>query len=103
MTGLGHAPTKGARNGWTKKLADVQKKGMIICAAAQTIYGRLDPLVYSNGRELLGTGIIYLEDMLSETAFVKLGWVLGHKEWKNKVKEKMLENFAREFSDRLEE
>ena len=41
--------------------------------------------------------------MLPETAFVKLGWVLGHKEWKNKVKEKMLENFAREFSDRLEE
>ena len=51
------------------------------------------------------TGIIYLEDMLAETAYVKLGWVLGHEEWtKNKgvVKEKMLENFAREFSDRLE-
>lgn len=106
MTGLGHAPTKGARKSWTKKLVDVQKRGMIICAAAQTIYGRLDPLVYSNGREMLETGIIYLEDMLSETALVKLGWVLGHKEWakdKEKVKEMMLKNIAGEFSERLEE
>ena len=106
MSGLGHAPSKRARKSWTKKLKEVQKKGLIICASAQTIYGRLDPLVYSNGRELLGTGIIYLEDMLSETALIKLSWVLGHKEWakdKKIVKEKMLENFAGELNDRLEE
>ena len=104
LSGLGHAPTLRARKGWTKKLKEVQKKGLIVCAAAQTIYGRLDPLVYSNGRELLETGIIYLEDMLAETAYVKLGWVLGHKEWATsteKVKEKMLENFAGEFNKRL--
>ena len=43
--------------------------------------------------------------MLSETAFVKLSWILGHKEWaknKNIVKEKMLENFSHEINDRLE-
>ncbi len=106
MSGLGHAPTNRARKSWTKKLKDIQKKGIVICAAAQTIYGRLDPLVYSNGRELLGTGIIYLEDMLAETALVKLAWVLGHKEWaKNKeiVKEKMLYNFRHELNNRLKE
>ncbi len=67
---------------------------------------RLDSWVYSNGRELAKTGIIYLEDMISETALVKLGWVLGHEEWaksKEKVREKMLENISGEFSDRLEE
>ncbi len=104
MSGLGHAPTKRSRNSWIKKLKEVQKK-MIVCAASQTIYGRLDPLVYSNGRELLETGIIYLEDMLAETALIKLGWVLGHKEWaksKEKVKEKMLENISGEFNDWLE-
>jgi len=102
VLGLGHL----IRKGWLKKIKELTKKGIIICATAQTIYGRLNPLVYSTGRELLETGMIYLEDMLSETAFVKLGWVLGHKEWvKNKdtVKEKMLENVAGEFSDRLEE
>ena len=105
LSGLGHAPTKRARKGWTKKLKEVQNKGIIICAAAQTIYGRLNPLVYSNGREILDTGVIYLEDMLAETALVKLGWILGHKEWakdKEIVKEKMLHNFAHEFNDRLE-
>ena len=106
MSGLGHAPTKRSRNSWTKKLKEIQDKGIIVCAASQTIYGRLDPLVYSNGRELLKTGIIYLEDMLSEVALVKLGWILGHNNWaknKTKVKEKMLENFSGEISDRLEE
>ena len=106
MSGLGHAPTKRARKAWTKKLQEIQKKGLIICATAQTVYGKLDPLVYSNGRELMKTGIIYLKDMLAETALVKLGWVLGHKEWakdKNTIKQKMLENIAGEFNNRLEE
>jgi len=106
LSGLGHAPTKNARNAWTLKLKEVQKKGLIICAVSQCIYGRVDPLVYSNGREILETGVIYLEDMLAETAFVKLGWVLGHDEWKkNKkiVKEKMLENISGELNNRLEE
>ncbi|MFH1787325.1 MAG: Glu-tRNA(Gln) amidotransferase subunit GatD [archaeon] len=103
MAGLGHVPMKKANLSWIKKLIEVQKKGLIVCAAAQCINGRLDPLVYSNGRELLETGIIYLEDMLSETALVKLGWILGHKEWKNKIKEKMLENIAGELNKRLEE
>ena len=106
VSGLGHAPTKRARKSWTKKLKEIQKKGVIVCAASQTIYGRLDPLVYSNGRELMKTGIIYLEDMLAETALVKLGYVLGHENWaKNKetVKEKMLENMAGELNDRLKD
>lgn len=101
MSGLGHAPTKRARKSWIKKLKEIQKK-MIICAASQTIYGRLDPLVYSNGRELLETGIIYLEDMLAETALVKLGYVLAKTKNKNDVKKLMLTNMAHEFSDRLE-
>jgi glutamyl-tRNA(Gln) amidotransferase subunit D len=104
MTGLGHVATMRSRKGWTKKLKEVQSKGLIVCATAQTIYGRLDPYVYSNGREILETGVIYLEDMLSETAFVKLSWVLGHEEWaKNReiVKEKMLQNFSHELNPRL--
>jgi len=101
--GLGHLPTKRAKNSWIKKLSEIQKKGIIICATAQTIYGRLDPLVYSNGRELLDTGIIYLEDMLTETALVKLGWVLAKTTNKIKVKELMLTNISKELNNRLEE
>jgi glutamyl-tRNA(Gln) amidotransferase subunit D len=105
MTGLGHVPTSKAKKSWIKKLREVQNKGIIICATAQTIFGRLDPYVYSNGRDILETGVIYLEDMLSEVALVKLEWVLGHEDWtKNKetIKEKMLQNFSHEINKRLE-
>ena len=102
MSGLGHAPTMRARMGWTKKLKEVQDKGLIVCATSQCIYGRVDPLVYSNGRELMKTGVIYLEDMLSETALVKLGWVLGKTQNKEEVKKLMLKNIAGEFRERLE-
>jgi len=105
MSGLGHCPTRRARNAWTNRLKEVQKKGLVVCAVSQCIYGRTDPLVYSNGREILSTGVIYLEDMLAETALVKLGWVLGHPEWvkdREIVKEKMLKNFAGELNDRIE-
>ncbi len=104
MGALGHVHSKRARNSWTNELKEVQNKGMIVCGVTQCIFGRTNPLVYSNGREMLETGIIYLEDMLAETALVKLGWVLGHKEWKeNKeiIKEKMLHNFSREINKRL--
>jgi glutamyl-tRNA(Gln) amidotransferase subunit D len=105
MTGLGHVPTSKAKKSWIKKLREVQVRGVIICATAQTIFGRLDPYVYSNGRDILETGVIYLEDMLSEVALVKLEWVLGHEEWtksKATVKEKMLQNFSHEINQRLE-
>ena len=99
MLGLGQISRK-----WIKKLKEIQKKGIVVCVTTQTIYGRVNSLVYYIGRELIKTGIIYLEDIHSETAFVKLGWVLGRKKWnfsKEKIKEKMLENFAGEFSKRL--
>jgi len=106
VSGLAHLPTRRSRSSWIAKLREVIKKGLVVCAAAQTVYGRLNPYVYSNGREIMNTGVIYLEDMLAETALVKLGYVLGHKNWaKNKkiVREKMLENFAGEFNERLED
>ena len=102
---MGQIAAKHSRKSWINKLKEAERKGIFVFATPQTIYGRLDPYVYSTARELLKTGVIYLEDMLSETSFVKLGWVLGHKEWvKNKVlvKEKMLENISKEFNDRLE-
>jgi len=104
-SGLGHVPTKG-KNSWMKKLKEIQKKGIVVCAVSQCINGRVDPFVYSNARELFESGVIYLEDMLSETALVKLGWVLGHDSWrktKGEIKEKMLHNFAGELNNRMEE
>ena len=101
--GLGHLPVTESGNSWIPALKKHIKNGFVVCGAAQTIYGRLNPLVYSNGRELVDAGVIFLEDMLAECAFVKLGWVLGHYGWKKNVAEKMLENMAGELNDRLVE
>ena len=106
MSGLGHIPGKRAGKSWIAKIGEIQKKGIIVCATSQCINGRVDPFVYSNGREILNTGVIYLENMLAETAFVKLGYVLGHEEWtKNKemIKSKMFDNISGEINERLEE
>lgn len=96
LSGLGHTSAN-----WIKKIKELSEKGIIFCGTSQCINGRVDGLVYSTGRKLIEAGLIYLEDMIAETALVKLGWVLGHKSWN--VKKKMLENIAGEFNKRLEE
>jgi len=44
-----------------------------------------------------------LGDMLPETAYVKLGWVLAHEKNPEKIKFQMLNNLANEFNPRLSE
>jgi len=101
LSGIGNASPE-----FITKIKELSSKGMIFCGTSQCINGRVDGLVYSSGRKLIEAGVIYLGDMLSETALVKLGWVLGHLDWlksKEKIKEKMLENIAGELSNRLED
>lgn len=104
MTGLGHVCTEGKLN-WIPKLKEIIKRGMFVYAAPQTLFGRLDSYVYSPGRALQEIGVVYLQDILPETAFVKLGWILAHKSWRGSVatKQKMLENMRGEFNPRLGE
>jgi glutamyl-tRNA(Gln) amidotransferase subunit D len=99
LSGLGHVSSN-----WIKKIKELSEKGMIFCGTSQCINGRVDGLVYSTGRKLIEAGVIYLEEMLSTTALVKLGWILRHKEWSNnreKVKEMMLKNFCGEIGKRI--
>lgn len=104
LTGLGQVPGKESENNWMPTIKKLIDKGITICGTAQTLNGSLNPNVYSSGRELQKTGLIFLKDILPETAFVKLSWVLGHKAWikdKELIKEKMLENISNEFNDKL--
>lgn len=101
VAGIGQVPGQNAKYNWASKLKKVIDKGIYVFAVSQTIYGRLNPNIYSSARQIQKTGVVYLEDMLSETAFIKLSWVLGHKSWYydfEKVKEKMLENISGEFN-----
>ena len=103
LTGLGHLPTQQGEYNWLPKLKKIIDSGTLVFGTCQTIYGSLNPKVYSAGRDIEKTGLVFLKDMLSETAFTKLAWCLGHSSWvKEKlIKEKMLENFHNEFNDKL--
>lgn len=101
MTGFGHVPAAEANHSWVPALKKAIREGLVVCGAGQTLYGRVNPHVYSIGRELSKAGVIFVEDMMVETAFVKLGWILGHRGWKVLAQEKMLENVAGEFSSLL--
>jgi len=65
---------------------------------SQANYGRVDPYVYSTGRALANHGVVYLEDMLPETAYVKLSWVLGQTNNIEKVRHLMVSNIRGEYS-----
>ena len=104
MSGLGHVITNG-KNNWIPKLKEIINKGMFVYAVSQTIYGRLDPHVYESARRINEIGVVYLEDILSETALIKLGWILAHKSWRGSIatSQKMKENIANEFNLKLGE
>ncbi len=98
-TGLGQVPTYG-KNSWIKSIENATKKGVLLCAAAETIYGRLNANVYTEGRMCRDAGVFYLDDMPIETAYVKLGWVLGRTKSVEKAKEMMATNYAGEMGKR---
>ncbi|MGD2066384.1 MAG: Glu-tRNA(Gln) amidotransferase GatDE subunit D, partial [Candidatus Bathyarchaeota archaeon] len=76
------------------------KKGVIVCMTSQCIWGRINMNVYDQGRDLLAMGVLSLDDMLPETAFVKLRWVLGKTSDPEEAKKLLTENVAYEYSSR---
>lgn len=71
-TGLGHVSAE-----WIPGVARAIKQGIPVVMTSQCLYGTICDRVYDTGRDLLHAGIIEGEDMLPETALVKLMWVLG--------------------------
>ncbi len=94
-TGLGHTS-----EALFSSIKNAIASGVLFAMASQTVYGRVDMDVYSTGRMLLDMGVIPCEDMLSETAYVKLMWVLGHTKDQKKAAEMMRTNYAGEMTDR---
>jgi glutamyl-tRNA(Gln) amidotransferase subunit D len=92
-TGLGHVP---------ESLFDgvrlAVSKGVPVVMTSQCLWGRVDMKVYSTGRDLLRLGVIPGEDMLPETAWVKLMWVLARNP--KRAPELMRKNLAGEITPR---
>ncbi len=100
-TGLGQAPTnKGEEHLKNYELLKKYiQKGGIVAVTSQCIYGRVHPDVYVNLRRLANIGCIFCEDMLPETALIKLSWLLGNYDAK-KASELLTQDLRGEISDR---
>jgi glutamyl-tRNA(Gln) amidotransferase subunit D len=94
-TGLGHVSKYSYDS-----LRNAIKSDVPVFMTSQTIWGRVDMNVYVTGRDLLNIGVVPLEDMISETALVKLMWVLGHSRSMDKIREAMLDPVAGEITPR---
>jgi glutamyl-tRNA(Gln) amidotransferase subunit D len=76
------------------------KNGVHVVATTQCLHGSVNLNVYSTGRDMLRAGVIPLEDMLPETAYVKLMWAMGQAEGPEDVRKIMLNNIAGEITTR---
>jgi len=72
-TGLGHVSTE-----WIPHIKEAVEKGVLVVMSSQCLFGRVCDRVYDTGRDLLRAGVIEAEDMLPETALVKIMWLLGN-------------------------
>jgi glutamyl-tRNA(Gln) amidotransferase subunit D len=96
-TGMGHAPSY--LHPWIRSMV---QKGVVVGMTTQCLEGEVDPYVYAPARELLRAGVVYLGDMLPETAYVKLLWSLGHSPDPARVRALLTSTVAGEMSERRE-
>jgi len=100
-TGLGQAPTNIKENipnyNALKKFIN---SGGVVVLTSQCIFGAVHGDIYVNCRRLGNIGAIFGKDMLPETAFIKLAWLLGNYK-KDEVKELLTKNLRGEINERL--
>ena len=96
-TGLGHVGKY-----CFSAIRNAIENNVIVAMTSQCIWGRLGMNVYDQGRDLLAIGVVPLEDMLPETALVKLMWVLGQTKDVEEAKQLLTTNVANEISPRTQ-
>ena len=94
-TGLGHV-----NSGLFDAISRANEKGVFMYMTVQTIWGYVHMFVYDTGRDLMSRGVVPAWNMLPETAWIKLSWVLGQTKDPEKVKEMMATNINDEWTER---
>jgi glutamyl-tRNA(Gln) amidotransferase subunit D len=90
-TGLGHTHTD-----W---IETIEAHDGVVVITSQCLEGRVCDRVYDTGRDLLDAGVVEAEDTLSETAYVKLMWVLAKTDDADEARETMRRDIAGELTD----
>ncbi len=97
-SGLGHAPEQ-----VHAAIKRAIESDVIVAMTSQCVFGRVDMNVYRPGVELLDMGVIPCEDMLPETALVKLMWLLANTKTKDKARELLPVSLVGEIDMRSEQ
>ncbi|MBR9977538.1 MAG: Glu-tRNA(Gln) amidotransferase subunit GatD [Bacteroidetes bacterium] len=84
-TGLGHV-----NKPLYPALQRAKDAGVAVYMTVQTLWGYVQMYVYETGREMMDLGVIPLENMLPEAAYIKLGWALGRTDDLAEVRDIML-------------
>ena len=95
-TGLGHTPVR-ENDSFIKAIKALVDSGCVVAVTSQCLFGRTNTKVYTNLRKVASTGAIYCEDILPETALMKLSWLLGNYS-KKEAAEMMPKNLRGEIS-----
>jgi len=74
--------------------------GVHVVMTVQTLWGYAQMYVYDTGRDLLDVGVVPLDNMLPETALMKLAWVLGQTDDHAEVLRMMRHPVNGEITDR---
>ncbi|MBW3583391.1 MAG: Glu-tRNA(Gln) amidotransferase subunit GatD [Euryarchaeota archaeon] len=96
-TGLGHVARR-----CLDAIRECTARGAYVVMTSQCLYGRTNMHVYATGRDLIHAGVISGEDMLPETAYVKLMWVLGQTQDPDEVRRNLHTNLVGEMDERTE-
>ena len=97
-TGLGHCPEN-----LLPSLERAKDEDIPVVMTSQCFYGLINMNVYSTGRKIVSAGVISAEDMLPETAYVKLVWALGQTDNVEEVKKIIQTNLAGEIGEKSSE
>ncbi|HOT03214.1 MAG TPA: Glu-tRNA(Gln) amidotransferase subunit GatD [Methanolinea sp.] len=94
-SGLGHVSTS-----LIPAIRELIDEGTLVVMTSQCLHGRVCDRVYDTGRDLIRAGVVEGEDMLPETALVKLMWVLGNEPDSERARCMMQENLKGEYTRR---
>lgn len=94
-TGLGHI-NKAA----FPAVARARDAGVAMYMTVQTLWGYTQMYVYPTGREIMSLGVVPAANMLTDVAYVKLGWALARHTDPADVRQTMLTPIAGEITER---
>ena len=85
---------------WTPSIQRAIDENIYVGMTSQCLNGRVHPFVYRALRSNYQIGVSYLQDMLPETALLKLGWVLGNYDYVD-LRATMEQNIAGEINQSI--